>query len=161
MVHFQLWRNSTLKRILERYPQPQISKILQVADFRVYIPTIAQLVEQRTDSAYNWPCLQSDFWWHNFCTKNYSLEWLFFVDANLFFWGDFFVDVMFRWQPKTMHKYTIFDGIGSVFWTPSNYSLKAWFSDYEIKGFRAWFGPNHGLNPMLSQIEGINFEKCK
>ncbi len=32
--------------------------------------------------------------------------------------------------------------IASVFWNPSNYSLKAWVSDCETKGFRTW---KHGF----------------
>ena len=62
----------------------------------LFVP-IAQLVEQRTGSVYNWPCVSSPIpGGTTFVQRIILWNDSFFVDANLFFWGDFFVDVMFR-----------------------------------------------------------------
>ena len=51
--------------------------------------------------------------------------------------------------------------IASVFWNPSNYSLKALVSDCETQHITAW---NHGFQSLKcreSEMRGITFENCK
>ena len=57
----------------------------------MFVCAIAQLVEQRTGSVYNWPCVSSSISGGTTFVQRIIL-WndSFFVDANLFFWARLF-----------------------------------------------------------------------
>ena len=64
-------------------------------------------------------------------------------------------------KQQELHKYTVLGCVESGLRYPSIYGLKALVSGCKTKGFRMRNQGFQDVKPRVSQLRGINFEKCK